>query len=42
MRRQGFSAMNGRGVIAAGLSLIFITSCGGITTLSPTGPCAGK
>jgi len=38
MRRQGFSAMNGRGVIAAGLSLIFITSCGGITTLSPNGP----
>ena len=30
--------MNGPGVIAAGLSLVFITSCGGITTLAPTGP----
>ncbi len=32
--------MNGPGVIAAGLSLVFITSCGGMTTLSPTGPSA--
>jgi hypothetical protein len=35
---QGFSTMNGPGVIAAGFSLVFITSCGGLTTLSPTGP----
>lgn len=32
--------MNGPGVIAAGLSLVFITSCGGRTALSPTGPSA--
>jgi hypothetical protein len=32
--------MNGPGVIAAGLSLVFVTSCGGMTTLSPTGPSA--
>lgn len=30
--------MNGPGVVAVGLSLVFITSCGGLTTLSPTGP----
>jgi hypothetical protein len=38
MKRHGFSAMNGPGVIAAGFAFVFITSCGGITTLSPTGP----
>ena len=32
--------MNGPGVIATSLSLVFITSCGGLTTLSPTGPSA--
>ena len=32
--------MNGPGVIAVGLSLVFITSCGGMTTLSPVGPSA--
>lgn len=32
--------MTGPGVIAAGLSLIFITSCGGMAALSPTGPSA--
>lgn len=30
--------MNGPGLIAAGFSLLVITSCGGITTLAPTGP----
>jgi len=30
--------MNGPGVVAVGLSLVFVASCGGMTTLSPTGP----
>jgi hypothetical protein len=30
--------MNAPGVVAAGLSLVFITSCGGMTTLSPISP----
>lgn len=30
--------MTSSGIVAAGLSLVFVASCGGQTTLSPTGP----